>query len=212
MRAGLVTALCLLCLSGLLEATSAGASQSVSDLPGYQSASHVLVIGISGLGSNYFNNASKHPTLDALVGNGTSSFTARAALPTQSKPNWATVLSSGGPEETGVDSDDWYHEGHCENYQVTDTRCLECLACSTVIPIVQDLFKNNPSFRNESETVIKELLHDACDTLKFPLKTTCNTAVNLFADKIIDYLMYNLTATQICQKVQLCRVQVWFSS
>jgi len=176
--------------------------------PGYNSASYVLIIGIDGLSSYYFNSSSVHPNLDKLVSTGASSSTARVSLPSQSKPNWEAVIASGGPEETGVDSDEWYHIKTCVNYGVVDSKCLECEACSILVPSVQLLFKKNPSLYNATINEIETLLHDVCDQLKFPLKTTCNTVVNLFGEKIITAFL-NQTSTQICEEVRLCRNQLY---
>lgn len=63
--------------------------------PGFGTAQYVLVIGASGLGSQYFNNVS-HPNINTLMTSGASSLQARDTLPTESKPNWAAVLSGGG--------------------------------------------------------------------------------------------------------------------
>merc|ERR1712137_415053 len=175
--------------------------------PGYASASHVLVIGIDGLSSSYFNSSSGHPNLDKLIATGASSLQARVSVPSQSKPNWAAVLASGGPEETGVDSDSWYHLKTCYNYKVANTKCLEFEACTILVPAVQILFEKDPSLYNATIAEIESLLHDLCDTLKFPLKTTCNTVVNLFAADIINAFI-NQTATKICEEVRLCRNQL----
>lgn len=113
-----------------------------------------------------------------------------------------------GPEETGVDSDDWYHLKTCENYDVLNTKCLECGACSVLVPIAQRVFEKDPSLYNETISVIESALHDICDQLKFPLKTTCNTVVNLFAEEIINALLLQQPASQICEEIQLCRNQV----
>lgn len=112
-----------------------------------------------------------------------------------------------GPEETGVDSDEWYSLKTCYNYEVANDRCLECKACSILVPAVQILFEKDPSLYNATEAAIEGLLHDVCDTLKFPLKTTCNTVVNLFADEIISAFI-NQTSTDICEELTLCKNQV----
>ena len=63
--------------------------------PGFGTAKYIAVIGASGLGSQYFNSAS-HPNINNLITGGASSLQARDTLPTDSKPNWAAVLSGGG--------------------------------------------------------------------------------------------------------------------
>lgn len=69
---------------------------TVSQDPGFGSASYVLIIGVDGLSSSYFNSTSVHPNLDKLISTGASSMQARVSFPSDSKPNWEAVLASGG--------------------------------------------------------------------------------------------------------------------
>ena len=172
--------------------------------PGFGTAEYILVIGASGLGSQYINNAS-HPNINTLMTSGSYSLQARDTLPADSKPNWSAVLSGGGVEETGVDSDDWYNTRNCINYGVVDEKCLLCETCSIVVPIAQDLFNSNPSVYNTTINVIEKVLHKVCDTLSFPLKATCNTAVDLFTEKIFNAILLNQTSIALCDEIEACR-------
>lgn len=69
---------------------------TLSQDPGFGSASYVLIIGVDGLSSAYFNSTSTHPNLDKLISTGASSMQARVSFPSESKPNWEAVLASGG--------------------------------------------------------------------------------------------------------------------
>lgn len=75
-------------------------------------AQRVLIIGVDGLGARYIEPSVKPanvslPNLDALRAQGAWTFWARSAMPTISKPNWMGIISSAGPEETGVLDNDW---------------------------------------------------------------------------------------------------------
>ena len=117
-------------------------------------------------------------------------------------------IFNSGVEETGVDSDAWYHARNCINYGVVDEKCLLCETCSIVVPIAQDLFDSNPSLYNTTINVIEKLLHKVCDTLSFPLKATCNTAVDLFTEKIFDAILLNQTSIALCDEIQACREEL----
>lgn len=66
----------------------------------------VILIGVDGMSPNGINNANT-PNMDALVKEGSSTFIARAVLPTSSSPNWASMIMGAGPDLHGVTSNDW---------------------------------------------------------------------------------------------------------
>jgi len=175
---------------------------------GYGSAKYVLMVGIDGLGSNYFNSSSVHPNLDSLILSGSSSMIARNNFPTDSKPNWAAVLSGAGPEETGVDSNSWYYLPNCINYGVIDPRCVACETCDLLVPLVQLAFENDETLYNATIDVIEAVLHDICNQLSFPLKATCNTFVDLFVQQIFNSVVLNQTVAEICDELHACRNQL----
>jgi len=75
---------------------------------GFGSAKRVLVIGVDGFGGMYMENSTSFlPTFAELLTNGAHTTRARNQMPTMSAPNWATIITGMGPEETGVFSNDW---------------------------------------------------------------------------------------------------------
>jgi predicted AlkP superfamily pyrophosphatase or phosphodiesterase len=69
-------------------------------------ADHVLIIGIDGLSPDGIDKA-KTPHLDGLVARGAHTFHARGVMPTESSPNWASMITGVGPEQHGVTSNKW---------------------------------------------------------------------------------------------------------
>jgi predicted AlkP superfamily pyrophosphatase or phosphodiesterase len=69
-------------------------------------AKHVVVIGIDGLGA-YALRDSKNPVIDGLRERGAWTLHARGVMPTDSSPNWASMIMGAGPEQHGVTSNDW---------------------------------------------------------------------------------------------------------
>lgn len=67
---------------------------------------HVVVIGIDGLGAAYLPDVDT-PVLDGLVAAGPHTFTAQNALPTMSAPNWMSMIAGSGPDQHGVESNEW---------------------------------------------------------------------------------------------------------
>ncbi len=71
-----------------------------------QTAAHVVVIGIDGMSSQGFIDAST-PTMDSLIAIGAFKFNVRAVMPSSSTSNWNAMLCGVGPEISGVTSNDW---------------------------------------------------------------------------------------------------------
>jgi len=77
---------------------------------GFDSADYALVIGCDGMGSYWLQRPPSWlttPNLDRLRKQGAYSWNARSVMPTISKPNWASIIDSAGPEEHGVLDNDW---------------------------------------------------------------------------------------------------------
>src|SRR2546425_889432 len=69
-------------------------------------ARRVVVIGCDGLSPQGITGA-KAPVLRRLMKEGAYTLHARAVLPTDSSPNWASMIMGAGPEQHGVTSNDW---------------------------------------------------------------------------------------------------------
>jgi predicted AlkP superfamily pyrophosphatase or phosphodiesterase len=66
----------------------------------------VVIIGIDGLSVDGYKIA-KHPNLDQLMKDGVLSMDTRPVMPSVTMPNWTSHLTSGGPEQHGVTSNEW---------------------------------------------------------------------------------------------------------
>ena len=66
----------------------------------------VVIIGIDGFSVDGFREA-KHPNIDQLMKDGILSLNTRTLMPSVTMPNWTSHLTSGGPEQHGVTSNDW---------------------------------------------------------------------------------------------------------
>lgn len=99
MRASLL--LCVFAVWGL-----GAASPGVVAAAGLPGVSHVVLIGVDGLGPDGIHGT-ETPVLDALIARGAHSFRARAVMPTNSSPNWASMIMGAGPEQHGVTGNDW---------------------------------------------------------------------------------------------------------
>jgi len=61
---------------------------------GFNSAKHVLLIGIDGFGEYYmYNSTSFLPNLKYLFENGAHGYHTRDRNPSISAPNWATIIT-----------------------------------------------------------------------------------------------------------------------
>lgn len=67
---------------------------------------HVVIVGIDGLGGAWFEEADA-PILDGLRAQGVSTLTAQNVLPTDSSPNWMSMIAGSGPDQHGVTSNGW---------------------------------------------------------------------------------------------------------
>lgn len=65
--------------------------------------------------------------------------------------------------------------------------------------------QNDPRLGNATEEAVEDALHSFCDTLKFPLKNICNTAVDLFAADIFEAVVLGQSTESICLELGLCR-------
>ncbi|MBI4905370.1 MAG: alkaline phosphatase [Acidobacteria bacterium] len=74
-------------------------------------ASHVIVVGIDGLGSEGLR-ASKSPNIRKLMKEGSWTLGARGVIPTVSSPNWASMIMGAGPEQHGVVTNEWKVDKH----------------------------------------------------------------------------------------------------
>jgi predicted AlkP superfamily pyrophosphatase or phosphodiesterase len=70
------------------------------------SVEHVIVIGCDGLSPDGIRNASA-PVMKRMMLNGSWTLKARAVMPTDSGPNWASMITGVGPEQHGILSNDW---------------------------------------------------------------------------------------------------------
>ena len=74
-------------------------------------ASKVIVIGVGGLTPDGVVNANT-PTLDALMERGAHTMGARGVIPTDSSPNWASMITGASPEQHGITSNGWELDDH----------------------------------------------------------------------------------------------------
>lgn len=84
----------------------AGATASAQRL-----ASHVVVIGIDGLGAQGLR-AAKAPNIRSLMREGTWTMAARGVVPTVSSPNWASMIMGAGPAHHGIVTNEWQVDKH----------------------------------------------------------------------------------------------------
>ena len=66
----------------------------------------LIVLGLDGMMSDGIENAYT-PNLHRFILEGTSTMNARAVYPTSSGANWASMLLGSGPDQHGVDNNDW---------------------------------------------------------------------------------------------------------
>lgn len=72
---------------------------------------HVVIIGVDGLSVEAFRKA-EMPNLKKLMARGAWTLRARGVLPTVSSPNWMSIIAGAGPEQHGVDSNEWERFNH----------------------------------------------------------------------------------------------------
>ena len=72
---------------------------------------HVVIVGVDGLSVEAFQKAAM-PNLRKLMARGAWTLHARGVLPTVSSPNWMSIISGAGPEQHGVDSNEWERFNH----------------------------------------------------------------------------------------------------
>jgi len=91
---------------GALIILAAGAMQSQAQKKTKDIAEHVIIIGIDGLSSEGLLRADA-PVLHKMIAEGAFKEKARTVLPSSSSSNWSAQILGGGPELTGVTSNDW---------------------------------------------------------------------------------------------------------
>jgi hypothetical protein len=74
-------------------------------------ASRIVVVGVDGLSSSALSEANA-PQIHALMQRGAWTMHARAVIPTNSSPNWASMVMGAGPTQHGTTSNDWQLEKH----------------------------------------------------------------------------------------------------
>lgn len=72
---------------------------------------HVVIIGVDGLSVEALRKA-EVPNLKKLMTRGAWTLRARGVLPTVSSPNWMSIIAGAGPEQHGVDSNEWERFNH----------------------------------------------------------------------------------------------------
>jgi len=73
---------------------------------GPENVDHVVIIGVDGLSPIGIDNADT-PVLDRFIAEGAYTPVARAVMPTNSSPNWASMIMGAGPAQHGVLSNQW---------------------------------------------------------------------------------------------------------
>jgi len=75
---------------------------------GFGTAKYALVIGCDGLGGFYVNNATSFlPNIAKFYSKGSTTAVARDQMPSVSAPNWGTIITGMGPEESGIPDNSW---------------------------------------------------------------------------------------------------------
>ena len=87
----------------LLSALLATAHLSLAQVSGVE---HVVIIGCDGMSPDGVVKA-ETPTFDRMMREGAFTLHARGVMPTDSSPNWASMIMGAGPEQHGVTSNDW---------------------------------------------------------------------------------------------------------
>jgi hypothetical protein len=94
---------------GMPAAPAPGPPPAPAALPAPRAA-HVVVIGCDGMSPDGVKKA-KTPVMTRLMRSGAYTLHARGVMPTESSPNWASMIMGAGPEQHGVTSNSWkpYH-------------------------------------------------------------------------------------------------------
>ena len=72
----------------------------------YQEPPRVIVLGLDGMRPDGIENALT-PNLHRFIREGTSTMKGRAVYPTSSGANWSSMLLGSGPDQHGIDRNDW---------------------------------------------------------------------------------------------------------
>lgn len=86
----------------------------------YPHAKRVVMLALDGICVEGFKKANT-PNLDRLFSEGAVSTATRVVMPSNTQPNWMSHLSGSGPEQHGVDRNDWLLDKHTLDPIVTDS-------------------------------------------------------------------------------------------
>lgn len=84
-----------------------------------EKAKHVILIGLDGVSAEGLQFA-RTPHINQLIREGAMTLKARNVMPTDSRPNWAALLTGSGPEQNGVLDNSWRQDHPVVKPQVTD--------------------------------------------------------------------------------------------
>jgi predicted AlkP superfamily pyrophosphatase or phosphodiesterase len=79
------------------------AAAAMAQVPGVE---HVVIIGCDGMSPDGVREAHS-PVMRRMMREGSFTLHARGVMPTDSSPNWASMIMGAGPEQHGVTSNDW---------------------------------------------------------------------------------------------------------
>lgn len=94
---------------------------------------HVVLIGIDGLSPDGIRNA-ETPILDHMMLHGAYSLHARAVMPTNSGPNWGSMIMGAPPEQHGILNNDWSRD----NFQLPAVVTRDRDLYPTVFAVIRD--------------------------------------------------------------------------
>jgi predicted AlkP superfamily pyrophosphatase or phosphodiesterase len=83
-----------------------GSINAQAQKKGKEIAQHVIIIGLDGLSVQGLLKADA-PVLHKMIADGAFKENARTVLPSSSSSNWSAQILGGGPELTGITSNDW---------------------------------------------------------------------------------------------------------
>jgi hypothetical protein len=110
MNSTLVRGIVLISAAGLVTAAACRKNPSPA------SDKHVVIIGIDGMGSDYFQMGVT-PNIKRLAREGALALEARSVMPSVSLPSWGSILAGAGPEEHGITSNSW----HVDKFNIPPT-------------------------------------------------------------------------------------------
>ena len=146
----------------------------------------VIVLGLDGMRPDAIEGA-KTPNLHQLIYDGTSTMKARSLYPTSSGANWASMLLGCGPDQHGVDRNDW----KLENREITPVFEKKSGYSVSIFDVLE---KNNPKLRtsavlewfpiaNYFDTIVPDTVIDAKS-----LEETVDGIIDEFINKKADFV------------------------